>query len=128
MIIIFMFSNQNGSESSGLSDMIVLFIQKFINIDKDLLSIIVRKGAHMSEYGLLTLSLIYGFYKNNVIHVYTYSLLITFLYASFDEFHQLFIAGRAGRPMDVLIDVCGGIIIILIVKGVNYVSNYRKKQ
>ena len=63
MILIFMFSHQTGSESSGLSSQIVLWIQTYLHIP--ISEFIVRKAAHMSEYALLTLTLIYGFYKNH---------------------------------------------------------------
>lgn len=50
----------------------------------------------------------------------TVGLLICVLYASSDEFHQLFISGRAGRIMDVFIDSSGaftGIIFSSIYRG-----------
>lgn len=48
MILIFMFSHQTGSESSGLSSQIVLWIQTYLHIP--ISEFIVRKAAHMSEY------------------------------------------------------------------------------
>ena len=113
MILIFMFSHQTGSESSGLSSQIVLWIQTYLNIP--ISEFIVRKAAHMSEYALLTLTLIYGFYKNHypIQKIMIYSLIGTFLYACSDEMHQLFIGGRAGQFTDVLIDTCGGCLTII---------------
>lgn len=113
MILIFMFSHQTGSESSGLSSQIVLWIQTYLHIP--ISEFIVRKAAHMSEYALLTLTLIYGFYKNHypIQKIMIYSLLGTFLYACSDEMHQLFIGGRAGQFTDVLIDTCGGCLTII---------------
>lgn len=113
MILIFMFSHQTGSESSGLSSQIVLWIQTYLHIP--ISEFIVRKAAHMSEYALLTLTLIYGFYKNHypVQKIMIYSLIGTFLYACSDEMHQLFIGGRAGQFTDVLIDTCGGCLTII---------------
>lgn len=113
MILIFMFSHQTGSESSGLSSQIVLWIQTYLHIP--ISEFIVRKAAHMSEYALLTLTLIYGFYKNQypIQKIMIYSLLGTFLYACSDEMHQLFIGGRAGQFTDVLIDTCGGCLTII---------------
>ena len=113
MILIFMFSHQTGSESSGLSSQIVLWIQTYLHIP--ISEFIVRKAAHMSEYALLTLTLIYGFYKNNypIQKIMIYSLIGTFLYACSDEMHQLFIGGRAGQFTDVLIDTCGGCLTII---------------
>ena len=113
MILIFMFSHQTGSESSGLSSQIVLWIQTYLHIP--ISEFIVRKAAHMSEYALLTLTLIYGFYKNQypIQKIIIYSLIGTFLYACSDEMHQLFIGGRAGQFTDVLIDTCGGCLTII---------------
>lgn len=113
MILIFMFSHQTGSESSGLSSQIVLWIQTYLHIP--ISEFIVRKAAHMSEYALLTLTLIYGFYKNHypIQKIIIYSLIGTFLYACSDEMHQLFIGSRAGQFTDVLIDTCGGCLTII---------------
>ena len=113
MILIFMFSHQTGSESSGLSSQIVLWIQTYLHIP--ITEFIVRKAAHMSEYALLTLTFIYGFYKNQypIQKIIIYSLIGTFLYACSDEMHQLFIGGRAGQFTDVLIDTCGGCFAIM---------------
>ena len=51
---------------------------------------------------------------------------VTFLYACTDEFHQLFVPGRAGRFTDVLIDTTGGIIMLLFIALVTHVA--RKKH
>lgn len=110
MMIIFSFSVQNGEESSSLSSSIVAWI--YTNLHISISELIVRKTAHMSEYGILSLSLIYGFYKSGftVKYIILYSLCITFLYACSDEIHQLFVSSRAGSRTDVLIDTCGGAI------------------
>ncbi|MEG0453421.1 MAG: VanZ family protein [Coprobacillus sp.] len=124
MMIIFSFSNQTGSESSGLSSQIVAWFQSNLNIS--IPEIVIRKGAHMSEYALLTLTFIYAFYKNKfpIYKFYTYSLIACFAYACSDELHQLFIGGRAGQFTDVLIDTTGGIIIVFII----YLISKRKKS
>jgi VanZ family protein len=45
-----------------------------------------------------------------------YSLLICYLYALSDEFHQLFVIGRSGEFKDVIIDTLGSILAIIIFK------------
>ncbi|MEG0365993.1 MAG: VanZ family protein [Coprobacillus sp.] len=124
MMIIFSFSSQTGTESSGLSSQIVLWIQNNLHIS--IPEIIIRKGAHMSEYALLTLTFVYGYHKSDITinKVYLYSIISCFLYACTDEMHQLFIGGRAGQFTDVLIDTSGGLIIIIII----YLITYRKKS
>lgn len=114
MFLIFGFSGQNGSQSSGLSSIITSWINTYLHIP--ITEFIIRKMAHMSEYALLALSLIYAFSKCQlpINRVYIFSLLWTFLYACTDEFHQLFIGGRAGQFTDVLIDTSGAILMIIL--------------
>ena len=127
MFIIFGFSGQNGTESSGLSSQITLWIQTYLHIP--ITEFIVRKAAHMSEYALLTCTFMYGFYKSQLSFdkIRVYSIICTFLYACTDETHQLFIGGRAGQFSDVLIDTTGGIIAIIIVSIIVYMIHRKKK-
>lgn len=114
MIIIFSFSNQTGSESSGLSQQIVLWIQTHFHIM--IPELIIRKGAHMSEYALLCLTFIYAFshYQLSIRQILFYSIFCSFAYACSDEIHQLFIGGRAGQFTDILIDTSGACLISII--------------
>lgn len=114
MIIIFSFSNQTGSESSGLSQHIVLWIQTHLHITMS--EFIIRKGAHMSEYALLCLTFIYAFshYQFTIKQILFYSILCSFAYACTDEMHQLFIGGRAGQFTDVLIDSSGACLMSFV--------------
>jgi len=116
MIFIFIMSHTNGDSSSNQSGFFVEIILKVINIDRDTLSFLIRKAAHMSEYALLLFFIYYGF-KKSITYKYTLalSLLITFLYACSDEFHQLFIPGRSGQLKDVLIDTTGGLFMLLVI-------------
>ncbi|MCD7839628.1 MAG: VanZ family protein [Erysipelotrichaceae bacterium] len=114
MMVIFSFSLQTGDESSGLSSLIVAWIYQNLHISVS--EFIVRKAAHMSEYAMLTWSLIYGFYKSgfSLRNIVIHALLITFLYACSDEAHQLFVSGRAGQLSDILIDTSGGLMASLL--------------
>ncbi len=124
MIFIFIMSHTNGNESSNQSNFIVKIVLEFININHETLSFMIRKIAHMSEYAILLLFIYYGLYKT-ITYKYQLliSLLITFIYACSDEFHQLFIPGRSGQFMDVLIDTSGALIMLLII----YLWQKRKK-
>ena len=119
MIFIFMFSQQTGNESSGMSSNVVHFLQNYFPFisNYDLLHTVIRKMAHMSEYALLTGSFLYAYshYHLSSQKIYFYSLLSTFLYACSDEIHQLFITGRTGQLFDVCIDTCGGRILLLVI-------------
>lgn len=80
----------------------------------------VRKGAHMTEYGILLALLALAVSRARRMAsagVYIWSVVITFVYACSDEIHQLFVADRAGRGTDVLIDMCGALAALLIIWG-----------
>ena len=70
--------------------------------------------------GFLTFSFLHGRRR------FLIPIGVTFLYACTDEFHQLFVPGRAGRFTDVAIDTVGGIIMLLFIALVTHVA--RKKH
>lgn len=138
MVVIFMFSAEPDTESSELSGSVSYRIVSVVNtiaashwdenelLDRaELIDYPVRKCAHMSEYAILTL---FGFVTFSFLHGRRKFLIpigITFLYACTDEFHQLFVPGRAGRFTDVLIDTTGGIIMLLFIALVTHVARKR---
>jgi VanZ family protein len=62
---------------------------------------ILRKGAHMTEFGLL-----WWLWRRALGHGGA-AALITLAYAATDELHQTFVTGRHGSPVDWLIDAAG---------------------
>ena len=63
--------------------------------------LVLRKIAHTAEYGLL------GALLYRAVRHAPAALLLASAYAVTDEFHQTFVAGRHGSPMDWLIDTAG---------------------
>lgn len=118
-VAIFLFSTQDGPESSAASNRIAEIIIDLIdpNFDSlpeaDQLSIfsfvkkLVRKGAHFTEFAVLGffIRLLMGSYC--LSHPSRWAWLAGTLYACTDEVHQLFVAARAGMWQDVLLDSCG---------------------
>ena len=151
-VFIFIMSAKNGQESGSLSGSVIEFFVRLFNRNFDNLPIseqlsiidkyqfIVRKGAHFSIYAAL------GFFTVGFLNTYKdlryfksaiFSLIFVSLYATSDEIHQLFVAGRGGQARDVLIDTLGGIfgisIMIILFKTAKAVleakrSNEIKKQ
>jgi hypothetical protein len=115
MIIIFIFSHDSGSTSTIKSN---IFVDRFynifnFNINRRLLTKIIRKSAHISLYALL------GFSVSNYLidfnkKIYINSILFILIYSISDEVHQLFIPNRSGSIIDILIDLIGGIIGIIL--------------
>lgn len=122
LIVIFMFSNQGGETSTITSN----------NVSKNIFNIyekissktyskeekekiiessitVVRKTAHVFEYFILGLLLINALkdYRKFDYRLLIYSIVLCFICAFFDEFHQLFIPNRTGRVVDTFIDSIG---------------------
>ena len=130
MVMIFCFSMQNSSESSGISGGVTEFILKKLTHDyRDMTTAekrylfktaehIIRKLAHFSVYTVL------GFCVSSAVgrrKIFSAGSLLTvcigFAYACSDELHQYFVSGRSCRFTDVMIDTSGviaGIIISMI--------------
>ena len=130
MVTIFMFSAENAEESIETSDGIVdVVVEKVTENAKDdmspeeydslrmKISTIVRKCAHYSIYlvlGVLT-ALAFGRHTVSGTKRFALSQLWCSLYAVSDEIHQIFVPGRAGRVLDVLIDSAGALCGIALV-------------
>lgn len=126
MIFIFIMSSFNGNISSNQSGSIADLIYNLFNISNtEKVSLIIRKCAHVSEFFILGVLVINLISKYNVKYSYLISFIVCVLYASSDEFHQLFVPGRSGQVADVLIDMIGTIFSLLVM----YLFNkFRKKS
>ena len=78
----------------------------------------LRKAAHVSEYAVLAVLLYRAF-----VHTLFQSrralsagivLLSCAAYAATDEFHQSFVPSRTATLRDVMIDVCGAMLAVLL--------------
>ncbi|WMJ85880.1 VanZ family protein [Anaerocolumna sp. MB42-C2] len=122
LFIIYSFSAANGIQSSamsaGLTDKIIHFFVSvpFLDfnsaqevISLQVLHLFIRKLGHLTEYAALALSMAFALYKYRVNNrrLISCCMVFGFFYAGTDEIHQLFIIGRSGQFMDVLIDCLG---------------------
>ena len=116
LFFIFGFSAQNGEQSGSLSYQIYEWLNHLVTLpfSKETVILLIRKAAHMSEFGVLSLTLYYGFSHTLEKHHILVSLIMTFLFACLDEWHQTFVPGRAGCFTDCLIDLSGAIIFMAV--------------
>lgn len=126
MAVIFCFSAQAGEESSQVSNGVLEFLMKWKPIrwvleETPVLDLLpLRKWGHFTVYFLLGITS-FGWMRQvagSLRHSVAGAAAICFLYACSDEFHQLFVPGRAGQWRDVGIDSMGaafGISIWLLV-------------
>ncbi len=128
MGLIFYLSSRDGDQSHTQSNFITDFVVNIFEMFRkdsavelagftDVVDFMVRKAAHMTEYGVLFLWLYFAFVhaveKGGKIVSKFLAVLVTFLYACTDELHQLLVAERSGKAADVIIDMCGVVIFLL---------------
>lgn len=118
--VIFFFSAQKSEESSKTSGIFDRVIKVFIKNEEHISTakFVVRKVAHFTEYFILALLIINVIkdYKEINYKLLLLTLILCFLYACSDEWHQTFVEGRAGQFKDVLIDTSGALAGILMYK------------
>ena len=132
LLFIFRFSAQDGPTSGSLSYRVCCALLSFWNriFSLDLsapdfasraesMQFFVRKAAHITEYFLLTLCIFLPLRvwiprksggetgKSFLLRYLLSAYLLTIICAVADEFHQSFVPGRCGTPVDVLVDSVG---------------------
>lgn len=129
MVFLFVNSAKPAPQSSAISkDFTVKIFEIFIsNYDEmnleeqnklvDSSQFLVRKAAHLTAYFALgsCLAAAISTYKLKRLKSFLIPLAVSVLYAVSDEFHQIFVEGRAGRFYDVMIDTVGAFLGILVI-------------
>ncbi len=92
----------------------------------------IRKFAHFAEYAALAFWASLAFSTSSVRFLQKFWYLAAFvlvaLIASLDEFNQSFNATRTGSIYDVLIDISGGLFMILLFAGIKKIGGNRKTE
>jgi VanZ family protein len=139
-VLIFRMSSHPADESDKMSlyvgrKVATIFIPSYNEMTYEVQTMIaekldypVRKAAHMTEYAVFAVLLSLDIYQYKNMKIKERKLepevlnrgncitavIISAAYACTDEFHQLFVPGRAGLFTDVLIDTSGALIGVLI--------------
>ena len=143
MVMIFCFSAQPAAESDEASGFFVSLILRILYPDygsidqikqtqlEQVISLVVRKTAHVTEYALLGFALLLHLKANGKqkrIHLpQRYAFIIGSLYAVLDEVHQVFVPGRSGEVKDVLLDSLGVLIGNLMLLWLEHIVKKKKK-
>ena len=148
MAIIFIFSNQNQSETTKTSNLFVIPIENTIkeNTDRtfetsseeanyfkkieDKLNIAVRKGAHMILFAILAIFVFLWLRSFNIdnYNAVMLTLIICGLYAGFDELHQHFVNKRNARLTDVCIDEFGTVMGMCLIWFSKLIKSFVSKK
>jgi VanZ family protein len=76
----------------------------------ELMHAVIRKMAHLTEYFILSVLILGGLRGKDrgwKLSWAVWTVMIAAAYASFDEFHQVFVPGRHASPWDALLDTAG---------------------
>ena len=134
VVVIFYLSSQAASESSDLSHIFLNTVNELFSVEVQDDSVI-RTVAHATEFALLTFLSYMALSSTNKISNKTsyaespvklmrsdnemniiFTLWFTIINAIFDEYHQLFVIGRDGSIMDVLVDLIGIVLVLIIIR------------
>ena len=144
MILIFFFSNMNSLKSNNNSkNSITTVIETTVNVtnsigltDKhptsnelnkisDQLNYPLRKVMHFFEYFVLSILILNALINSGVNgkNLFVIGITLCIIYSISDEIHQLFIDGRSGKVIDIVIDTIGILLGSLIYK--KFVIKYK---
>ncbi|MBS4174547.1 VanZ family protein [Bacillus sp. FJAT-49736] len=117
--LIFYFTGTQASTGSHTQQI----IEKLTGLSPDkaeTINFYFRKATHLTAFGFLGICFFMALKKKAFL-----AWEITTIYAATDEYHQSFVPGRTASFKDVIIDSCGCIIAILIVR---YFQEKRTKK
>ena len=146
MVVIFLFSGQQGTESAGTSNGVGEWLLGVLGIGIPpgmsasnvpiVFGLTIRKLAHIFLYFLLggasflfAATLLIKATRNKRPAVSGgIALVISLLYASLDEIHQSFVPGRAAQLQDVGVDAIGFVLVIVLCTAIWYLALLIKEK
>lgn len=151
LLVIFTLSGMNSNESNSKSKSTLnVLIQETLNLtnkagitdkhptqakkDKVIedINLPMRKFAHATVFIILAILIMICLrtFELELMPSFIITVLVSFMYALFDEYHQTFISGRTGQVSDSLIDtlgaLVGAILVVLIIK--LHIKHQEKKK
>ena len=144
MIFIFMMSHLDGAKSwfltgefltvtqTGHIEQDLTYEEKMELYDRDEtwnMMVLLRKFAHFFEYFILVLLVLNVFVVQLPWYrALCFSLALAVGYAVLDEVHQLFIPGRSGNMVDILIDALGAMFGALFVSCLRHIRKVKLNE
>ena len=121
MAVIFFASTSELSASNTTLLLQPLLRWLFPHISDERIAVVhflVRKGGHLTEYAVLGLLSARAFTSSSHAGLrrrwFLTALILVFVYALSDEYHQSFVPSRTASIYDSLIDTCGGLAALVL--------------
>lgn len=124
----------SGTQSGMIVDLVLTVVRLLFGpdaaaaISAELIELLVRKGAHMTEYAVLFCLYRRALCLSGARHPGMAALVMSACYAATDEWHQSFVADRGPSPVDVGIDTIGAALAWIIQEIAKKISRIRKKE
>lgn len=119
LIVIFLFSSNNGSESNYKSKSLInkgiIIYEKITNKDVNNKLIIKKLNYPIRKFAHFIIFLVLGIFIYLYINTYKInnklilSIFLCLIFAIFDEIHQIHVISRTPQILDIFIDLCGSI-------------------
>ena len=107
----------SSQESAGPAALLMPLLGLFGVHDIHVATHIVRKAAHFSEYAILMVlcaNMLRAWRGRVDARVVASACAVLLVVSSVDETIQTFVPGRDGVPLDVLLDICGGLFGLML--------------
>lgn len=137
IVISFLLSEQTAEESLKLSDHLLVRLN-IVSVKEVILetvkyrgySTIFREVAHVALYSIIALPLFLLIYSwiRKLYYTLPLTFVILMMYAVLDEYHQIRVVGRAFEKFDLLMDLIGCGITIIVATVSIWVSQKIKKS
>lgn len=135
MLIIFLLSAQDGTESGQLSNNLAGWLYGLFTGQSDPEGIsafegVLRQIAHGGAYFVLAILVSLAFSRSGIsdIRHIILTLAVCALYAGSDEWHQSFVPGRAAEFKDYAVDLAGAVLGILLYQGASAIGFLRQQR
>lgn len=123
---IFYLSNQPGYVSDKLSSNVIKHTLFVSDIVLKLIHNPIRELMHTLEYLVFAILVINMLHQFNVKKIMTKTFIISMFYAIFDEIHQYYVPGRTFEILDIILDLVGVVIALLLY--FNFISCMKTKN
>jgi VanZ family protein len=111
----------SGSNTASVLQRIAVTIlgHRFAPATAETLNLLMRKGAHLTEYGILSALTFRAIRGGRIAWNARWAIgaiVFAICVASIDEFHQSFVPSRTGTGHDVLLDAAGATIAQILIR------------
>ncbi len=95
-----------------------IFPQADVALVEEILTVLIRKGAHCTEYAILAVLTWNAVRQIPKVNPWRLAWGFSVFYAATDELHQYLGGQRTGQWQDVVIDSCGALVGLAVLYGI----------